>query len=93
MSIKKTKFKIELILLLCFGILFMKALPVAEVKETGGRQTQNSSTGKDEQTGLLVVEYATGNETLLKKEAVGIRIASPSGADVCSCTGRIYSGK
>ena len=72
MSIKKTRYKIELILFLCFGILFIKALP------TAGEKTQSPMQGKDEQTALLVVEYAAGNEVLLNKKAGRIQIPTPT---------------
>ena len=76
MSIKKTKCKIELILLLCFVFLFLKALP-----DINGRQEQqNSGEKKDEQVSasLLVVEYATGSDSLINKEVSGIYIPTPT---------------
>lgn len=66
MSTKKTRIKIELILFLCFGALFIKVLPTAKGNEA------------DEPAVMLVVEYATGDEALLKKESGGIRISTPS---------------
>lgn len=76
MSIKKTEFKLELILLLCLVFLIVKMLP--EVKQ---KQPQISKEEKTEQTdgSMLVVEYATGNELLLAREA-GIFIATPTTA-------------
>ena len=69
MSIKKKEFKIELILLICFAFLLMRAFPVAnrgkqEMEDNRSRQVSEEDT---EQTGgsMLVVEYTTGNELVL----------------------------
>ncbi len=76
MSIKKTEFKIELILLLCFVFLLLQALPVAGTEQEQQSQTENQD---EPVTGnLLVVEYATGSEDLLHKEAAEVHIPSPS---------------
>lgn len=84
MSIKKTEFKIELILLLCFVFLFAKLFPVAEkTNSQAGEKTEQEGPvdgmGKDEQKAgaMLVVEYATGNDLLLAREA-GIYIPTPT---------------
>ncbi len=83
MSIKKTEFKIELVLLLCFVFLFFRALPEVkeERKEENVQQEQQTNAGKkDEQTSgsLLVVEYATGDDALINKEAMEVRIPTPT---------------
>ena len=71
MSIKKTEFKIELILLICFMFLLLRALPeVNREKAVSEEQTEQT------EAGMLVVEYATGDDLLLAKEA-GIVIAAP----------------
>lgn len=81
MSIKKKKFKIELILLLCFVMLFLQALPVAraERNDTQEQARQQSGEKTDEQASgnLLVVEYATGSNALLNREG-GIYISTPT---------------
>ena len=86
MSIRKTEFKLELILLLCFVLLFMRAVSVVNAGENTGKtvpEQQNPVNKKDEQVngGLLVVEYATGSENLIQKEA-GIRIPTPTSSPV-----------
>ena len=71
MSIKKTEFKIELILLICFMFLLLRALPeVNREKAVSEEQTEQT------EAGMLVVEYATGDDLLLAKEA-GIVIDAP----------------
>lgn len=82
MSIKKTEFKIELILLLCFVFLLARALPVVsreERKKEDNRASYVSEDAVTEQTGgsMLVVEYATGDELLLAGKA-GIVIPTPT---------------
>ncbi len=74
MSIKKTEFKIELILLVCFVLLFAKAFP-----EVNRDRLQSTVEERTEKTGsnMLVVEYTTGNDLLLAREA-GIVIATPT---------------
>jgi len=81
-SIKKTEFKIELILLFCFMFLLVKALPAVNREnhgEKGNRTPQVLEEDRIGQTGgsMLVVEYATGNELLLAREA-GIVIPTPT---------------
>ena len=84
MSIKKTEFKLELILLLCFVFFFVKA--VGAVKKQGNdvntshakQMLQGAEEKTDEPADLLVVEYATGNDILLNKENRGIVIAPPT---------------
>ena len=75
MSIRKTEFKIELILLCCFALFLVRAVSVVDERQ----EQQSCVEEKDEQVngGLLVVEYATGSETLINKEA-GIRIPTPT---------------
>ena len=82
MSIKKTEFKIELILLACFLFLFVRALP--EVTAQWGGSKTEQQTGKDtakkpdEPEGqMMVVEYVAGNDILLAREA-GVFIATPT---------------
>lgn len=82
MSIKKTEFKIELMLLLCFVALFLQVLPEvnAESKASGERVEQKISGDKTDEPAsgnLLVVEYVTGSEVLLNKEA-GKYIPTPT---------------
>lgn len=83
MSIKKTEFKIELILLICFVFLLMRALPAVnrEKTENEDKRIWKASEENTEQTGgsMLVVEYATGNEGLLAGDR-GILIAKPTAA-------------
>ena len=83
MSIKKTKLKIELILLLCFGILLMQAIPV--VKEQKGafseEREQNAYKNKTDEPvdgSLLVVEYATGSDVLVNKGEYTMIIPTPT---------------
>lgn len=82
MSIKKKEFKIELILLLCFFFLFTKALTVAKSAKDGNglEKQQTAATEADEpvSSGFLNVEFAQGNEALLKKENIGVQIPVPS---------------
>ena len=80
MSIKKRNAKIEWILFVCFVFLFIKAVPELS-RDTVKNQTQISyEQNKDEQTGgsMLLVEYATGDDALLNKEAVGRYVPSPT---------------
>ena len=83
MSIKKTEFKIELILLICFVFLLMRALPVEDREKTENKDNRIWKVSEEdtEQTGgsMLVVEYATGNEGLLAGDR-GILIAKPTAA-------------
>lgn len=65
MSIKKTEFKIELILLVCFLFLFVRALPEAAPKQDEQRNQ------------IMVVEYVAGNDIILAREA-GVFIATPT---------------
>lgn len=83
MSIKKTKFKIELILLLCFGFLLVQAIPAAKEgdsnAEAGKRQEAHAEKTDEPVTGgLLVVEYATGSDALLNKEEYELYIPTPT---------------
>ena len=83
MLIKKTKIKIELIVLLCFVFLFFRALPsVREEKNALTKEQTTSEKKKDEpvDAGLLVVEYATGSDTLLNREVNGVWIPTPTPA-------------
>jgi len=83
-SIKKTEFKLELILVICFLLFFVKAIgvvrekkdPVSEVQTKQMQQVRGKTV--DEQTGLLVVEYATGSDVLKNKEVGGIWIEAPT---------------
>ena len=91
MSIKKTEFKIEIILLICFVFLFLRVLPAASREnqkqeerwkpnvsgEKKNETTVVSEEKRTEQTGMLVVEYAVGNNLLLAREA-GIYIPTPT---------------
>ncbi len=74
MLIKKTKFKIELILLLCFGVLLFQALPLGseQKKESVDKMTDEQVTRE-----MLAVEYSTGSDTLLNREAGGVWIPTP----------------
>ena len=81
MSVKKTEFKIELILLACFVFLFVKALPVAN-REGHGEKDKQTPVIAGEQTeqaesSMLVVEFVEGNDMLLAREA-GVFIATPT---------------
>ena len=80
MSIKKKNFKIELILFACFFILFLKALPTVCKEKTAGKNNILYGQDADEQTigTLLVVEYATGSDALLDKQAGGLWIPTPT---------------
>lgn len=83
MLIKKTKFKIELLLLLCFAFLFVRALPVVQEKKNfqGKDQIQQFSGEKEDEPvsgDLLVVEYATGSDILLNREVKGVWIPTPT---------------
>ena len=86
MSIKKTEFKLEMILIVCFVLFFVKAIGEIRIQRDHGSKVQEkqlyqqSKENLDEQTGLLVVEYATGNDTLLNKEAGRIFIEAPTAA-------------
>ena len=80
MSIKKTQFKLELILLVCVAFLVIHVMP--EVKEELKKQQwQEAGTEKEQEEQVcgtpLVVEYATGSDALLNKEA-GIYIPTPT---------------
>ncbi len=78
MSIKKTEFKIELILLLCFVGLLVKAFPKALMQPEAAKTELVQAT--DEQDGgMLVVEYADGDKILLAREA-GVFIATQTPA-------------
>jgi len=79
-SIKKRNVKIELILLACFVLLFIKALPVMEGEEKPLQSYLSDDRRKDEQASgnLLVVEYATGNDVLLNKQINGLWIPTPT---------------
>ena len=82
MSIRKKELKIELILLVCFVFLFFRALPAVKEERYSQKYEQEQQTSeekKDEQVSgsMLVVEYAAGNEKLLKKES-GITIPTPT---------------
>ncbi len=82
MSIKKTEFKIELILLLCFVFMFVRALPEAtrDRNRTKEQQEQQITAEKTDEPVVgeeLVVEYATGNDSLLKRKA-GVFIPTPT---------------
>lgn len=82
MLIKKTEFKIELIVLVCFLFLFVQALPEVAA-QWGGSKTeqqtgQNIVKKQDEQKNqIMVVEYVTGNDFILAREA-GVFIATPT---------------
>ena len=81
MSVKKTEFKIELILLACFVFLFVRALPVAN-REGHGEKDKQTPVIAGEQTeqaesSMLVVEFVEGNDMLLAREA-GVFIATPT---------------
>ena len=83
MSIKKTKFKLELILLRCFGFLLVQAIPAVKERdseaETGKRQeTYTEKQDEPVNGGLLVVEYATGSDALLNREVGGVWIPTPT---------------
>lgn len=89
MSIKKTEFKIELILLICFVFLFLHALPVVSrenVQKRDNREPQLSGEYTEGTDGsILVVEYASGNEYLLAKET-GLYIPTPTMKPVPTAT-------
>lgn len=75
MSIKKTEFKIELILLLCFVFVFVKVLPEVGKDNASSADKKEQATSFDERDEpasgeLLVVEFATGSDAVLNKEAV-----------------------
>ena len=74
MSIKKRNIKIEIMLLACFAILFLKALPEA------GKEKMPYAETKDEQAigNMLVVEYATGNDAIVNRQVGGIWIPTPT---------------
>lgn len=80
MSIKKRNVKIELILISCFVLLFIKALPVINGEEKPLQSHLSEDRKKDEQANgnLLVVEYATGSDALLNKQAGGLWIPTPT---------------
>lgn len=86
MSIKKTEFKLELILVICFLLFFVKAIGAIKEKKDSGSEVQTKQMqqagGKtvDEQRVLLVVEYATGSDVLINKEVGGIWIEAPTTA-------------
>lgn len=81
MLIRKKEFKIELILLLCFAFLFLKALPMAKngKEDTEQEKQQTIAAEEDEPVSgsFLMVQYVQGNETLMKKEGAGIQIPVP----------------
>ena len=81
MSVKKTEFKIELILLVCFVFLFVKALPAANREGHGEKDKQTpihvENQENREGSSMLVVDYMEGNEILLARES-GIFIATPT---------------
>ena len=82
MSIKKTEFKIECILVICFIFLFLRALPVVNRESQEQEKPGNSTVSEEKQTeqagsSLLIVEYAAGNNQLLTREA-GIYIPTPT---------------
>lgn len=76
MLIKKTEFKIELLLLICFLFLFMQALPEPALHR---QQTGTDTAGGQDEPGnrMLVVDYVEGNAVLLAGEA-GLFIATPT---------------
>ncbi|MBO5177267.1 MAG: stage II sporulation protein P [Lachnospiraceae bacterium] len=80
MSIKKRNIKIEIILFACFAILFLRALPEAWKEKSKGLSSSVYAEKEDEQaTGnMLVVEYATGNDTILNRQVGGIWIPTPT---------------
>lgn len=67
MSIKKTKFKIELTLVCCFAFLFFRALPAVK-----------QETDEPVESHELVVEYATGTDSLLNKGTYVMKIPTPT---------------
>ena len=101
MSIKKTEFKIEIILWICFVFLFLRVIPT--VSREGQKQEKMwkpdiSEEKKDEKfedlekqeteqtgSGMLIVEYITGNNLLLAREA-GIYIPTPTIAPTAAPT-------
>lgn len=82
MSTKKTQFKIEMILFLCFVLLFARAVSGigGETAEPSENPAENISAGEtDEQTaGMLLVEYAAGSDVLLSREVVTMQIPTPT---------------
>lgn len=81
MSIKKNV-KQNIILLTCFGLLVFKVLPkgTEEPVTWGDTQWDRTEISKDEPAdgALLVVEYATGNDTLVNKQVGGLWIPTPT---------------
>lgn len=83
MSIRKTEFKLELILALCFLGLLTRAFPevltqLGTDKTSNNKEEHNIIEKKDEPGGgLLVVEYAFGDNVLLAREG-GIFIPTPT---------------
>jgi len=81
-SIKKKNVKLDFILLACFVLLFLKVLPkvTEETVPSDGTTWEQEEVNKDEHTNgnLLVVEYATGNDTLLNKQTGGLWIPTPT---------------
>ncbi len=91
MSIKKTRIKIESVLLLCIGMLLFQGFfgqdrigsrrdDVMEQQRENTSKKEQTGIGenKDEQVSLLVVEYATGSNRLVNKEVTGISIPTPT---------------
>jgi len=82
-SIKKTKFKLELMLLLCFGFLLFQAIPAVKKENFASEiaeSQKNAMEKADEQASgnLLVVEYATGSDVLVNKEDYVRYIPTPT---------------
>lgn len=73
MLIKKKEFKIELILFLCFVLVFLRVFAINKEEQ----ENPAVAGEKDEPEKVLVVEYSTGNEALLQK-AAGIYIPTPT---------------
>lgn len=82
MSIRKKEFKIELILLFCFGFLFLKALPAVQKgnEDVRWEKQQTIAAEEDEQVSgsFLMVQYVQGNDDLMRKEGTEIQISVPS---------------
>lgn len=83
MSTKKTQFKIEIILWLCFLGVFFQAISAMQEERASflvGQEQQNSEQKEDEpgNGSMLVVEYATGNDVLINKEMSGLYILTPT---------------
>ena len=80
MSIKKRNVKIEIIMFVCFMFLFLKALPSVGSGNAAKQPLTSYVQDTDEQanSNLLVVEYATGNDTLLNKEVGGFYLPTPT---------------